>query len=186
MRQRILDHAEAQLLKYGYKALRVDDLARAAGISKRTLYEQFLTKHDIAHDALAGRLDRLARAIDRASRRRPRDEPAQLLEIATLIWQADGEARPKFFVELEPTPLAELVDTFRTRSAAAVDRVIRSGIKHGQFRKDLDPGLARRVLLAGLATLAPPERPPPGGSPERPDQAIAAILDVILHGLSAV
>ncbi|KIG16761.1 Transcriptional regulator, TetR family protein [Enhygromyxa salina] len=186
MRDQILDHAESQLLKYGYKAFRVDELARAAGISKRTLYEQFLTKEAIAQEALARRLERLAGAIERVSRRRPADPPAQLRECIALIWQADGEARPGFFRDLEATPaLAELVAAFQRRGAAALERVIRSGIRQGQFRRGLDPSLVRRLLVAAVAQLTGEPRPNED-RPDPPEQTIDAILDLILHGVTAV
>lgn len=181
MRQRILDHAESQLLTHGYKRMRVDELAREVGISKRTLYEQFRTKEDMAREALARRLARLHERMDQVTRRRAArpDEPAQLREIVTLIGQADAEARPAFYRDLQTTPaLAELVEASQRRCAAKLDAVIRSGIKHGYFRGDLDPRLVRRTLLAAVAAIVS-ER-------SHPDQALQAVLDMILHGVTAV
>jgi AcrR family transcriptional regulator len=167
--------------------MRVDDLARAAGVSKRTLYEQFLTKEHMACEALARRLERLGQDVDRLSRRRAAmpDEPAQLRAIITLIWQADAEPRPAFFRDLEASPaLAELVEAFRRRSDAALDRVIRSGTKHGRFRRGLDPRLIRRMLVAAVAAMVPAEVLSEQGT--SPDQALSTILDVILNGVAAV
>lgn len=38
LEQKLLDVAEAQLFRHGYKALNLNDVAREAGISKVTLY----------------------------------------------------------------------------------------------------------------------------------------------------
>ena len=187
MQQRILDHAEAQLLSQGYKGMRVDELARLTGISKRTLYEQFRTKEDMAREALARRLARLQKRVDQVARRSavPPDPCAQLRAIVTLIAQAQAEASPAFCRDLQTTPaLAELVEASRRRIVARLDAVIRGGIRSGRFRAELDPRLVRRTLLAAVTAIVQPQVL----SEQRlsADQAISAILDVILAGVVAV
>jgi AcrR family transcriptional regulator len=185
--QRILDHVESQLLEQGYKCLRVDELARAAGISKRTLYEQFQTKEDMACEALARRLARLEQGIAKVTRRSaaPTDEVAQLRVILTLICRAEAQGRPAFHRDVQTTPaLAGLVVVSRRRCVARLDAVIRSGIQSGRFRGDLDARLVRRALLGAVAAIVQPQlRSEPRLSP---DQASTAILDVILNGVAAV
>lgn len=48
LEQKILDVAEAQLFRHGYKALNLNDVAREAGISKVTLYKVVENKYALA------------------------------------------------------------------------------------------------------------------------------------------
>lgn len=48
LEQKLLDVAEAQLFRHGYKALNLNDVAREAGISKVTLYKVVENKYALA------------------------------------------------------------------------------------------------------------------------------------------
>ena len=47
MRERILDAADRLLGRYGYQKTTADDLAREAGIGRRTIYVHFTSKEEI-------------------------------------------------------------------------------------------------------------------------------------------
>jgi AcrR family transcriptional regulator len=54
-RQRLLDAAESVFLEAGYSAASMDDIARRAGMSKKTLYRVFDTKESLFAAVIAGR-----------------------------------------------------------------------------------------------------------------------------------
>jgi len=54
-RQRLLDAAESVFLESGYGAASMDDIARRAGMSKKTLYRVFDTKESLFAAVIAGR-----------------------------------------------------------------------------------------------------------------------------------
>jgi AcrR family transcriptional regulator len=180
LKERILDHAEARLWEQGYRGMRVDELARDVGISKRTLYEQFRTKEEIARDALSRRLRRLDGAIDNVIAHQP-DQARQLGGIVKLICEVYAKARPPFYRDLETTPaLTELVEASRTQSYAKLESVIRSGIETGRFRA-VEPSLARRAILAMVGAIVRPETLAQEGVSM--DAAHEALLDLVLCGL---
>src|SRR6185437_16148619 len=51
-RQQLLDAALAQFADSGFQATSVDDIARAAGVSRATLYQYFESREDIAVELL--------------------------------------------------------------------------------------------------------------------------------------
>ena len=62
-RDAIIQAAQRLFLESGFGGVNMDDLAEAAGVSRRTLYNQFATKEDIFREMLArqwARLDRTA------------------------------------------------------------------------------------------------------------------------------
>ena len=51
-RQAIVEAAEVLFLNHGFSAISMDDLARAAGVARRTLYNQFVSKEEILREML--------------------------------------------------------------------------------------------------------------------------------------
>lgn len=183
LKTRILDHAELRLLEQGYRGMRVDELAHDVGISKRTLYEQFRTKEDMAREALLRLLDGVHHRVDEAVAS-DADEADKLRTIVVLMTERFVNARPAFYRDLETTPvLTELILGSRRRTDAAIEAVITAGIDHARFRQDLDARLARSVLLAAVDEMVRPEVL----LADRLDlaQAVSRIVDLLLRGMAA-
>jgi AcrR family transcriptional regulator len=181
LRDRILDRAELQLWEQGVRGMRVDDLARDIGISKRTLYEEIPSKEEMAREALARRIERTRAAIDKIANRK-RNEVVQMREIAKLLAELYATARPAFWRDVESTKaLRELVEAGREHGHAKLEAVVHSGIARGRFRDDVDPRLVRRVLLAAVESVVRPEQLSVEGLGV--DRAYAAIVDLLLNGL---
>ena len=157
LKARILDHAETRLLEQGFRGMRVDELARDVGISKRTLYEQFRTKEEMAQEALMRLSQKLHEAIDEILAE-DRGEAERLRGIVFRICQTTTRARPAFFRDLETTPaLTQLVDECRAKCFAKIEDLVRAGVANGAFRSEVDPRLVRRTLLAVVDTVIRPE-----------------------------
>jgi AcrR family transcriptional regulator len=183
LRDRILACAQLQLWELGHRGMRVEELARDVGISKRTLYEEFPSKQDMAREALGRRLEQLHASLDEILARE-RDEPTQLRELAKQIASVYADARPPFWRDVSSTPaLRELVEAARTHADATLEQVIRSGVKRKRFRADVDPRLVRRALLGAVESIVRPEQLSAEGLSV--DQAYVAIVDLIVNGLSS-
>jgi AcrR family transcriptional regulator len=72
-RESILAAARARLARVGYAALRVDDVAKRARVSRRTVYAHFRSRETLADAALAQRVSALR---DRVARWHPRSNDA--------------------------------------------------------------------------------------------------------------
>ena len=67
----IADAAQREFLANGYVGACVDDIAKSAGVSKKTLYRLIPTKADLFRASITDRIDRFMLATDDA--RSPRD-----------------------------------------------------------------------------------------------------------------
>lgn len=160
--------------------MRVDELARDVGISKRTLYELFRTKEDMASEALTRILADLVVKLDRAVIEHA-DRGEQLRMIIWLLGQSFINARQPFYRDLETTPaLIDLVESTRVQVVERIDRVLLSGVAEGRFRSDLDPQGVRLVLTATLAFL---QRQ--GEERRAVESACAGLYDLLARGLLA-
>lgn len=50
-RKRILEIATEQFTRYGVRAVTMEDIARQAGVSKKTIYQEFSDKRDLVKEA---------------------------------------------------------------------------------------------------------------------------------------
>ena len=67
-RDAIVDAAERLFLERGFGAVSMDDLAEAAGVARRTLYNQFASKEEIFREMLpgvSGQLEHLFRPVSK-------------------------------------------------------------------------------------------------------------------------
>jgi AcrR family transcriptional regulator len=180
LKDRILDHAELRLLEQGYRGMRVDELARDVGISKRTLYELFRTKEDMAGEALTRILATLVVELDRAVVENS-DHGEQLRVMIRLLGECFMNARPPFYRDLETTPaLVDLVSSARLQVFERIDAVLRSGVATGRFRLDIDPHFVRLVLTATLDFLQRQEQ-----QQQSIQIACMGLYDLVTRGLLA-
>jgi AcrR family transcriptional regulator len=180
LKDRILDHAEVRLLEQGYRGMRVDELARDVGISKRTLYELFRTKEAMASEALDRILADLLLQIDRAVAEHD-DHGEQLRGIIRLLGECFMKARQPFYRDLENTPA--LVEQLAKAGMQVFDRiegVLRSGMAGGRFRTDVDLPCVRLVLSATFEYL---QRR--GHEPEVIETLSTGLYGVLARGLLA-
>src|SRR5579859_2570044 len=63
MRDLILDAAEHLLTRYGYRKMTIDDIAREAGIGRRTIYLHFSGKEEVALCSIDRVVERLLEAL---------------------------------------------------------------------------------------------------------------------------
>lgn len=181
LKTRILDHAETRLLEQGFRGMRVDELARDVGISKRTLYEQFRTKEEMASEALTRLAQKLHEAIEEILRE-DRNEAERLHAMVLRISQTFARARPPFYRDLETTPaLTQLVNECRDRCFERVEELVRAGIANGNFRRELNPRLVRRTLIAAVDAVLRPEVL--ARDRVSLEHAFDGILDLVLNGM---
>ena len=163
--------------------MRVDDLARDVGISKRTLYEQFRTKEDMAREALLRRFERLREYVEEL-RVANVDEAQRLRGIVEALSRVHGDARSTLTQDIEATPvLNQLLVASRTHGYESIEAVLSQGIARGRFRAELDVRMARCTLLAAVEGLM--SSPHLAAAGAGVDEAIAAVFNVLIEGLVA-
>ena len=183
----ILLEASRAFSRFGFKKTSVDEIARAAGVAKGTIYLAAESKEDLFYQALHREVRQWVAEVSRLiDPRKPADE---LL----------GQMAIFGFEKLEQSPLVrdllsgktkELLplwtdrfDELRSLGRQNVVEVLRLGIKQGQFRPDLDVERIATVLqdmqIAGYLF---------HGARGAADQEkllpqLAAGLDLVMNGL---
>jgi AcrR family transcriptional regulator len=188
----ILDAALDAFSAEGFEAARVEDVARAAGISKAGLYLYFPSKEDLLRALVAREVAPFAKGLRALAEAGKSDPKAALAAILAALHDLVVDARrfqtPRVVLAVAAR-FPEIGRHYREQvveeAAGAVEALIAEGARRGDFRA-VDPRTAARCVLGPVLlealwrhVLLGPEDPRP--APAR----AAAHLDLLMSGLAA-
>jgi TetR/AcrR family fatty acid metabolism transcriptional regulator len=150
-RKRILAAAVTLFGQKGFHEARIAEIAASAGVAEGTVYLYFRNKEDLLGAVFDDTMDEvLAKGRELASSPTPAaDRLARLIDLHLSFLAADRSLASVFQIELRRS--ARLVERFSRSKLVGYFRmlegVIREGISRGEFRPDLAPRLAVRILF---------------------------------------
>jgi AcrR family transcriptional regulator len=119
-RDRILDAADRALAGAGYRRMRIEDLAEAAGIAKGTVYLSFPSKEEIALaciDRMAGRVLARMRTLAASRRATPESRLRRILVERVLARfdyaRAHSASIDEILIAIRPALLARRLEHFK-------------------------------------------------------------------------
>ena len=163
----------------GYGSVQVDDVARAAGVGKPTLYRYFASKEELFLQVFGDALEGLEADLDAIRRREGSQRAALTAMLERLVDVLAGQMVSLRLLTGEQPELADRWRTlFRGRRRPILDAlraVIVAGIEGDEFRP-VDPGVVPALLLGMI-------RGGLMGAPEVPRSRLArGAVDLVLHG----
>ena len=175
----IITAALELMAEHGVQALRVDDVARHAGVGKATIYRRYRSKDQLVTEAVGALVDQEIEIPDSGS---TREDLLVLMREAVELYSGTLAAKLMPGIVDEMSRNGELAtiarDRFLTRRRAALRAVFERGIERGDLRRDLDVEFALDVLAGPLFY-----RLLITGGPI--DEGLAqAVVELILRGLS--
>ncbi|MEN3263141.1 TetR/AcrR family transcriptional regulator [Pseudonocardia sp.] len=178
----LLEVAVGEFITRGYDATSMEDLSRAAGITKSSFYHHFAGKEALLRAALERALSRLFAILDEPGatsgtpverlRHIVRGQVAVLTEdlpYVTLLLRVRGNT------ETERWALEQ-----RRAFDARVAAIVREAVEQGQVRGDVDPALAARLLSGLVNSVVEWFRPGRPGVARLPDEVARAAFEGIL------
>ena len=190
LRDAVLDATETLLGSCGYQKMTMDEIAREAGVGRRTLYLHFSGKEEIALSSIDRVVERLLDVLRgiAAEARGPADERLRRMLITRVLFRFDSVHRyhqslDSLFEALRPAYMARRSRYFAAEAAVFAD-VIADGQRQNVFGADGDPtGLAHTLLLATNALLPYGLSARELGERSEIEARITAIADLLLDGL---
>jgi len=154
-RRQLLDAAVRVFARKGFHASRVGDIAEEAGVAHGLLYHYFSSKDEVLETIFRENWSVL---VERINAVEEADDPApeQLRHVAAILlrtWRHTPDVVRVLVREIARSSevqerIGELV-----KPVAAIRRIIERGVERGEFRRDLDPGLAAVVFYGGIDEL---------------------------------
>lgn len=188
MRERILDAADGLLGRFGFQKTTAEDLAREAGIGRRTIYVHFTSKEEIFLASIDRVVERLIGELKRVLYSGgPADERLRRMLVARILFRFDSvhgyhQNLDDMFSVLRPAYL-ERRDYYFSMEADVFTRVIEEGQKAGLLLPGEPMEVARVVLSAtnGLLPYSLSEREL--NDRNAVEQRIEKLSHVLLRGL---
>lgn len=163
-RSRLLAAAERIFIEHGLDGAKVEDITRAAKLSKGAFYLHFKTKDDAFQEILSSALAELGSILAELEKQRDAwtNRPYPLLieqwldadlRIFECLWKyrsimrlvLEGGGSPKYH---------HLIDVFADGAQQTTERLVQHGIEQGYYRADLDVKQAGCFVAGGYDRLA--------------------------------
>jgi AcrR family transcriptional regulator len=178
----LLDVVVAEFIARGYDATSMEDLARATGLTKSSVYHHVAGKEELLRRAVQRALDALFAVLD---------EPGA--STGSAVERLEHVVRRSVDVLVAELPYVTLLLRVRGNTAAERDALTRrrefdrrltglvqEAVDAGEVRGDLDPGLVTRLLFGSVNSVTEWYRP---GGAHGPDQVAAALVALCFEGL---
>jgi AcrR family transcriptional regulator len=158
-RPRLLMASALKLVKrHGYRRVRLEDIAKDAGVSKATVYHYFANKDDLLTKSVASRMAERQVEVERRIAEQGgsaadrlhlflRDFWVQSLTPQSGLWQ-------RVVIAEMPTEAPHVFAAWARGLAQRwrfVERLINEGKRTGEFRRGADAAVASRLILSALA-----------------------------------
>jgi len=157
-RPRVLMTSALKLLKRdGYRRVRLEDIARDAGVSKAIVYHYFANKDDLLTRSVASRMAERREEIERRVASAGGSAADRLRLFLEDFWTNALTAQSGLWQRMVVGEMAkEAPDVFAAWARGLVQRwkfvetLIEEGQKSGEFRADADAAVAARLIVSAL------------------------------------
>jgi AcrR family transcriptional regulator len=171
----VLRATAEELARVGYVALRMEDVARAAGVNKTTVYRRWPTKMQLVSEAMGRERELCSVTPDTGSLRE--DLGIMLRSIAE---QGRSPLARAWLSELGNTEVRAIMRGFRHQFESQWVAVIARGMARGELPPDSSPLLLAEVVVAPIVgRLVRGEEPPTV-------EFCSQVIDLVLAGVLAL
>jgi len=180
---KILTVAVESFRQYGFKTITMDDIARRAGISKKTLYQHFTSKPDVVQAAMTWHQEALHQEMTHMIAT-AENAVEGMVRVNALLNQMFRQINPLAMLELQRF-FPEAYRLFREKLvhkdiSAIRDNIIR-GMEEGLYREGMDADLLARYRIECCLLLFQPNSMI--SETQHPHLVSKAIMENFLYGL---
>jgi TetR/AcrR family transcriptional regulator, cholesterol catabolism regulator len=165
VQERIIEQATAMFLRSGIKAITMNDISREAGVSKRTIYENFHDKNDLLRHCLAYMDKQFNKEHETVV-----NESAHIIQLVFSMMKigikAINQISPLFFEDLKRYHTKVWKEVYKInmeKQKVQIQTILKKGINQGLFRKEIDIEILTILLMQQLQIMPdksvyPPDR----------------------------
>ena len=155
---KILSAAVELFTQYGFKTITMDDIARRAGISKKTLYQHFANKDEVVKETVIwykNHIDSQCRALMSDTE----NAIEAMVRIKSMMDQSYKQTNPMAIMELQryyPEGYQAFRESLISQDVEAMKENINQGIAEGLYRDNLDVDLIAKFHIESALLLMQP------------------------------
>ena len=182
--RRVIDTACEQYMRLGFSAVTTDETARAAGISKKTLYQLFPSKDELLRNVVREHCDRHNTAIREICHDTDCSIGKRLKRMMNYISALFGEMSPAVVHDMQRSvpEVWEEVEKNRQRCIEEdFGALLKEGRERGDFRKDVDPKIFTLIYAETVRNVINPQVFAQLGVP--PAKVFETVYKVLFEGI---
>lgn len=185
MEQRIEETAEELFFTYGLKGVSMDDIARNAGVSKKTIYQHFSDKKAVVLNVVSKLVASQEEQL-KINLKKSENAVQEILLIAETLQQLISRLRPIVLFDLHKyfPESWELMQHFKEESLrTALTLNLQKGIAEGLYRKDLDFDITSQFALIQFNSFFKQDNYP--HTHFKTDTVVNRVTELFLHGIGS-
>lgn len=182
-RQRILELARDQFSRYGVRTVTMEDLARLAGVSKKTIYQEFADKKDLVKETFEKILEedrsKLAFILENED-----GVIEHLVKTSKMMRERLQNMNPMAIMEIQKyfPESWKMFEDFKARVIMKdLINVIEKGKELGYFREEIDSEILAKVRVNQITSAFDPSNFTDPNFNLAEEQMV--VLDHFLHGI---
>ncbi|MCU0352891.1 MAG: TetR/AcrR family transcriptional regulator [Cytophagales bacterium] len=182
-RERILSAAEELFMRYGFRSITMDEIARHLGVSKKTIYQHFTDKDEIVLQCIANHMNAEKCMAQEILSQVSNPVAEFLLEAQQLKLTFNG-VHPTVLFELKkyhPKAWAVFQEHKEKWIIKSIMDNLRKGMEMGLYRPDINPEILARMRVEQVALAFDPQAFPTGRFDLRTIQL--QFIEHFLHGI---
>jgi TetR/AcrR family transcriptional regulator, cholesterol catabolism regulator len=160
IKDKILTGSETLFMRYGFKSITMDDVARELGVSKKTLYQFFADKNDLVNQCVEHYLQNMNRICDFITQTKDRDAITVMLDIAESVNTMIRQVNPSSMFDLKKY-FKHSWDKLESDRKGFIRKSLEEnfdfGVKKGLYRKDLDRDTIADIYIYLVGMLTDPD-----------------------------
>lgn len=155
IKEQIMDTAFDLFSQYGIKSVSMDDIAKAVGISKRTLYESFEDKESLLTEGIKNNAESLSACLTKLGK-----EPFNALEVILLFYEEMMKTprwyNEKFYEDLKKYPKAQQeIEINKAKIGKRCLDLFMRGVKEGVFQEGVNFEIMALLVKEQMKMLRP-------------------------------
>lgn len=152
---KIMNAAVELFRRYGFKTITMDDVARHAGVSKKTLYQHFANKQEVINESVTWYKNHLFELCQQIF-----DSSGNAIEamvgLMSLMEQTFRQMNPIAMMELQryyPEGHQRFRETLLTQDVEVIRKNIERGIEEGLYREEINADLMAKIYIETSVSL---------------------------------
>jgi AcrR family transcriptional regulator len=182
--RRVLDTACEQYMRLGFSAVTTDETARAAGISKKTLYQLFPSKDELLRNVVRENCEKHNAAIRGICRDTGCSIGKRLRRMMNYLSNLFGELSPALVHDLRRSAPGAWNEVEKNRQRCIQEdfgALLKEGRERGDFRKDVDPRIFMMIYAETVRNVINPQAFAQLGVP--PARVFETVYKVLFEGM---
>ncbi|WP_192346233.1 TetR/AcrR family transcriptional regulator [Algoriphagus sp. Y33] len=183
MRDKILGVAQEQFSQYGIRAITMEDIARLAGVSKKTIYQEFSDKKQLVKEAFAVALNEDQQSLKKIMNGED-GVIEHLVHMSKMVRERLATLNPMVLLEIQKyfPEVWEMFNEFKDEIIVTdIVNVIEKGKRLGYFRPEINAKILANMRVDQIRSAMNPS------TFDRTDFGLVALhmemLDHFLHGI---